>query len=186
MVQPNRPKPPGVQIAAQTPQEAAAAPFWTKPLETLNASEWEALCDGCGRCCLVKLEDDDTGRIYFTDIACRLLDCGSCRCGDYPRRRAIVPDCMKLDLATLDDIPWLPPTCAYRLRRTGRDLPEWHPLISGDPDSVHRAGVSVRGRVGAMEGDVEDDDLLAHVVTWPGRWPARAKRANNPKKEKIP
>ncbi len=155
---------------------AAAEPFWRKPLEELTRAEWEALCDGCGRCCLVKLEDEDTGRIYFTDIACKLLDCGACRCRDYPRRQKKVPDCMKLDLATLDDIPWLPPTCAYRLRRIGRDLPDWHPLVSGDPDSVHKAGVSVRGRVKAVEGDVEDDALMDHVVAWPGRWPAGAKR----------
>ncbi|MBG0796236.1 YcgN family cysteine cluster protein [Methylocystis sp. L43] len=150
-------------------------PFWEKPLADLTRAEWEQLCDGCGRCCLVKLEDEDTGAIYHTSVACKLLDQQSCRCGDYPRRRRYVPDCVRLTLEKLADIPWLPPTCAYLLRFRGKPLPPWHPLISGDPESVSRAGVSARGRIEAGEDDVETDDLPDFIRLWPKRWPKKAR-----------
>jgi uncharacterized cysteine cluster protein YcgN (CxxCxxCC family) len=154
----------------------APDPFWKKPLEDLTRAEWEKLCDGCGRCCLVKLEDEDTGAFHYTDVACRLLDAGTCRCADYKNRKRRVPDCIRLTPRNVRTLPWLPPTCAYRLRAEGADLPDWHPLISGDPASVVRAGVSVRGRVAANEDDVESDDLVDYIVRWPNRWPNRAKR----------
>ncbi len=174
-----RPSRPGAP-PSPAPREKEKAPFWRKPLEDLSRREWEALCDGCGRCCLVKLEDEDTGKIHFTDVACKLFESGTCRCRDYPRRRRRVSDCVKLTPENLETIPWLPPTCAYRLRREGKDLPDWHPLVSGDPDSVHRAGVSAQGRVAAFEDDVEVDDLPDYIVSWPGKWPkgvARAKKS---------
>ncbi len=145
------------------------APFWkAKRLEEMSAAEWELLCDGCGRCCLHKLRHDDSGELSFTNVACRLLDLHSCRCGDYAARRRLVPDCVQLSARTLKDIDWLPPTCAYRRLAEGRDLAWWHPLVSGDPESVHRAGVSVRGRAisETRAGALED-----HVVDWPGRTP---------------
>ena len=155
-----------------------ATPFWRrKTLAQMTRAEWESLCDGCGRCCLNKLEDIDTGDTVFTDVGCRLLDTASCRCRDYARRREKVSDCVKLTPRNVPRIPWLPPTCAYRLLAQGRDLYWWHPLVSGDPDTVHAAGVSVRGRVKFSEEQVSDDDLERHVVSWPGKVPKAAKRA---------
>jgi uncharacterized cysteine cluster protein YcgN (CxxCxxCC family) len=120
--------------------------FWDKPLRDLTRAEWEALCDGCGKCCLNKLEYEDTGEVAFTRIACRLLDGETCRCTRYPIRRQFVPDCVSLTAATVPKVAyWLPRTCAYRLRHEGKPLPDWHPLETGDPESVHRAGMSVRG-----------------------------------------
>lgn len=146
----------------------ATLPFWrAKPLESLNESEWESLCDGCGRCCLVKLEDAEDGDIYVTDVACKLFDGDRCRCADYANRQTLVPDCVKLDAAAVRALPWLPPSCAYRLVAEGRDLYWWHPLVSGDPDSVHAAGMSVRGRIGGHEDEVALDDLPDHIVAWP-------------------
>ena len=128
------------------------------PLDSLPRDEWEALCDGCGKCCLIKLEDEDSGAVAYTRVACRLLDLGTCRCGNYPLRRQLVPGCVTLDRDTLEGaLDWMPATCAYRLVAEGRDLEPWHPLISGDPESVHRAGVSLRGRMVA-EYDVDEDD----------------------------
>jgi uncharacterized cysteine cluster protein YcgN (CxxCxxCC family) len=150
-------------------------PFWTLPLERLTRPQWERLCDGCGRCCLVKLEDEDTGAIHHTNVGCDLLDPDTGRCRDYAKRKSKVPDCVRLSVAALKTIAWLPPTCAYRLRFEGKDLPDWHPLLTGDPDSVHRAGVSVRGKVAASEGEVETDDLPHFIVLWPKRWPRRRK-----------
>ena len=155
---------------------AKARPFWEKPLESLSPSEWEQLCDGCGRCCLIKLEDEDTGEIHHTSVACRLLDRRSCRCSHYRGRKRIVPDCVRLTLARLSKIRWLPPSCAYRLRFEGRALPTWHPLLTGDPNSVHQAGMSVRGRVEAREEEVETDDLPHFIRRWPKSWPKRARR----------
>ncbi len=152
-------------------------PFWRRPLAALTAPEWESLCDGCGRCCLVKLEDEDTANVFYTDVGCALLDAGSCRCSDYAGRQARIPDCVKLTPDALLTISWLPPTCAYRLVDEGRDLPWWHPLISGDPETVHAAGISVRGRVAASESDVAVEDMPDHLVTWPMRWPKRARKA---------
>ena len=142
------------------------APFWkTKTLEEMSASEWESLCDGCGKCCLSKLEDEDTGEIYFTSVGCRLFDAETCRCGDYVNRLAKVPDCVGLTPANVRTISWLPNTCAYRLVAEGRDLFSWHPLVSGDANSVHAAGVSMRGRVTASESDLaEAEDYLDHML----------------------
>jgi uncharacterized protein len=153
-------------------------PFWKrKSLEEMTDSEWESVCDGCGRCCLVKLEDaDDASRTYFTDVGCRLLDGETCRCKDYPNRSKKVKDCVRLTPRNVKRIVWLPPTCGYRLLADGRDLYWWHPLVSGDPDTVHQAGVSVRGKVGACEDDVPDDDLEDRIVTWPQRLPKGARR----------
>lgn len=152
-------------------------PFWrTKRLEEMSGPEWESLCDGCGRCCLVKLEDEDTGTIHYTDVGCTLLDGGTCRCRDYEARQARVPDCVRLTPEAVRRIRWLPPTCAYRLLTDGKDLPDWHPLVTGDPDSVHRAGVSIRNRLAGPEEDFAVDDLQDHVVTWPKRVP-RARTA---------
>ena len=161
------------------------SPFWRrKKLREMSGPEWESLCDGCGRCCLVKLEEDlepqqvakgTDPRIFFTDIGCRLLDGKTCRCRDYPNRSRQVDDCVRLTPDAVDEIGWLPPTCAYRLVAEGRDLYWWHPLVSGDSDTVHQAGVSVRGRVSCSEEDVAPDDLDNHIVSWPLRWPKRAK-----------
>jgi len=122
-------------------------PFWRrKTLEEMTRGEWESLCDGCGKCCLHKLEDIDTGAIAFTRVACRMLDLDSCRCKDYPNRKKHVPDCVRLTPTRVNKIDWLPKSCAYRLVNEGKDLYWWHPLVSGDPDTVHQAGISVRGR----------------------------------------
>jgi hypothetical protein len=134
-------------------------PFWeTKSLADMTAVEWESLCDGCGRCCLVRFEDEDTGEIIPTRISCRLLDTETCACSNYARRRRHVPDCIKLTPHKIEELTWMPLSCAYRRLYEGRGLASWHPLVSGDPESVHRAGVSVRGLVmseTALE-DVED------------------------------
>src|SRR4051794_34834087 len=133
-------------------------PFWRrKTLLEMTAEEWESLCDGCGRCCLVKIEDEDTGRIHFTDLACTLFDGESCRCTDYANRSERVSDCVKLTPANVKELNWLPPTCAYRLIAAGRPLPWWHPLVSGDPQTVVEAGISVKGKVVSEAGYGEND-----------------------------
>ena len=144
----------------------AEKPFWqTVKLADMTAAQWEALCDGCAKCCLVKLQDEDSGEIVFTDIVCNLLDQQSCRCTHYEERTKLVPDCVKLSKENLDKIDFMPPSCAYRLLHEGKDLPQWHPLVSGRADSVVGAGMSVKGRViaeMAFDGDSED-----RVVDWP-------------------
>ncbi|HHG91052.1 MAG TPA: YcgN family cysteine cluster protein [Devosia sp.] len=141
--------------------------FWEKKaLNELNQQEWEALCDGCGRCCLIKLEDVDTGEVFNSDVRCRLLDDNTCRCTDYGNRKEKVPDCIKLTPANVGEIPWIPVTCAYRRLAEGRGLAWWHPLISGDPDSVRRAGVSVHART-VGEAEVAPGEWEAHAVDWP-------------------
>jgi uncharacterized protein len=152
-------------------------PFWgRKRLAEMTDAEWESLCDGCGRCCLVKLEDEDSGDVYFTNVGCRLLDTESCRCRDYQNRSAVVDDCVRLTAAVVGEIGWLPPTCAYRLIDEGKDLYWWHPLVSGDADTVHQAGISVRGRVPDLEDTVADGSLDRRIVDWPLRIPKRARR----------
>lgn len=141
-------------------------PFWKrKTLAELSRDEWESLCDGCGKCCLVKLQDPDTDEIAYTDVACKLLDGSTCRCTDYPNRKRRVPDCVVLSPKVVADLSWMPSTCAYRLVKEGKDLAWWHPLVSGDPETVHEAGMSVRGRV-ISETLVEDAELPDHVVDW--------------------
>ena len=154
------------------PDPRQGEPFWRrKSLDEMDAAEWESLCDGGGRCCLIKLQDEDTDEVAYTDVGCRLLDGRTCRCRDYPNRQAEVPDCLRLTPEAVRDVSWLPRTCAYRLLGEGRDLPAWHPLVSGDPESVHRAGISVRGRVAGIEGEFSVDELLDRLVTWPDEGP---------------
>lgn len=145
----------------------ADEPFWkTKTLEEMSPKEWESLCDGCGKCCLNKLEDWDTAEIYWTNIGCELLDCETCRCKDYENRFEKVPDCIQLTPQTVRSLRWLPPTCAYRLVRDGEELFDWHPLISGDPETVHQAGISIRGRAQPDDGKPAEE-YEDNLVDWP-------------------
>lgn len=139
------------------------AQFWELPLAELTRQEWEALCDGCGRCCLHKIEDADTGEISDTNVACKLLDTKTAQCTDYRHRRAMVPDCLRLTLRVIPEANWLPPSCAYRLRYAGEPLPDWHPLMSGNEDGALEAGVSVAGRV---ISEVDAGPLEHHLVDW--------------------
>ena len=157
------------------PSAPAGEPFWRKPLEAMTESEWESLCDGCGRCCLVKLEDEDTQEVHFTEVGCTLLAAGTCRCSDYANRQTRVPDCVKLTPAVVREIDWLPPTCGYRIVAEGRDLPWWHPLVSGRRETVAEAGVAVAGKVAASEDDVPVEHLPGYIVTWPMKVPKRAR-----------
>ena len=150
-------------------------PFWeTKSLTEMSTREWESLCDGCGRCCLHKLEDEDTGQVEYTDVACRLLDVGECRCTRYPTRLQHVPDCVVLSPDNLEELSWMPGTCAYRRLAEGKGLAAWHPLVSGDPHSVHRAGISIRGRC-VSETKVRPEEIEERVIRW--LKPPRRKRA---------
>lgn len=139
-------------------------PFWkTKKLTELTREEWEMLCDGCAQCCIIKFEDEDSGRVYHTNVVCELLDIYHCRCTRYPERSVLVPTCLTLNPNLIPQLKWMPETCAYRLLSEGKDLPLWHPLVSGDPKTVHKAGISVRGKV-VSGRDVEEDDLPDYVV----------------------
>jgi len=141
-------------------------PFWQRlSLDEMSQAQWESLCDGCARCCLIKLEDEDSGEVAYTGVACHLLDLDQCRCSRYPERHELVPDCVELGPEQAASFRWLPTTCAYRILAEGGDLPDWHPLVSGDPDSVHRAGISVRGRA-LPETHVHPDGLDEHVIRW--------------------
>ncbi|WP_374375013.1 YcgN family cysteine cluster protein [Dongia sp.] len=143
---------------------ADTRPFWqTTPLSKMTPSQWESLCDGCGKCCLVKLRDADTNEVLFTNIACKQLDLRSCRCKDYENRKEIVPDCVQLSPRNLGRIDWLPETCAYKLVHRGEDLPWWHPLISGTQKTVHQAGISVKRRAISETRAGEPED---HLVDW--------------------
>jgi len=154
-------------------------PFWRrKKLAELTREEWESLCDGCGRCCLKKLQDETTGKVAYTDVACKLLDRDRCRCRRYARRLELVPDCVALDPADEHTFAWLPTTCAYRKVAAGQDLDWWHPLVSGDASSVHLAGISVRGRTLA-ERDVAADELQARIIRWIKTAPLRRRSARN-------
>ena len=137
--------------------------FWkTKTLRQMSSSEWEALCDGCGKCCLIKLIDDLTDDLHYTTVACKLLDCDSCRCGDYNNRKKLVEDCVILSPRLVEELHWLPSTCAYRLIYEGKDLYWWHPLVSGNPNTVHEAGISVKGRA-ISEREVKDAELPNYI-----------------------
>lgn len=137
-------------------------PFWeTRSLAEMTRVEWESLCDGCGKCCVHKLEDEDTGAIHLTNVACRLLDTQTAQCSNYRNRRAFVPDCVRLTPAKLATIAWLPDSCAYRLIDEGKPLPRWHHLVCGDREEIHRAGQSVRGRT---VSETDAGDLEYHIV----------------------
>jgi uncharacterized protein len=141
-------------------------PSWvSKPFTQMSQAEWERLCDGCAKCCLHKLEDEDTGEIFYTNVACKLLDDHSCQCRDYNNRLSQVTECLKLTPENLPEQKWLPSTCAYRLLLNGEPLPSWHPLVSGDSQSVHNEGMSVRGRV-LSEESVHEDDMEDHIIHW--------------------
>ncbi|MCK0139551.1 YcgN family cysteine cluster protein [Aliiroseovarius sp. F47248L] len=141
--------------------------FWERPLDSLTGPEWEALCDGCGKCCLNKLEDEDTGDVVFTRVACRLLDGDTCRCSQYDIRLNFVPECIVLTPENIGETAYfMPASCAYRLRHEGKSLDDWHPLISGDPDSVHKAGRSVQGWT-VPEFEVPEDEWEDHLIEEP-------------------
>jgi uncharacterized protein len=203
-----------IMPSRRKPALPSEPPFWkTKPLAAMSDAEWESLCDGCGRCCLVKLEEDlddpeaeppargvacaraltdeeqarrgrgtANPRVFYTDVRCKLLERDSCRCRDYPNRMASVHDCVRLTPETVSEIGWLPPSCAYRLLNEGRDLYWWHPLVSGDPDTVHLAGVSVRARARFSEEEVSADETQERLVSWPVRLP---KAAQSPLRKKA-
>lgn len=138
--------------------------FWELPLTDLSTAEWEALCDGCGKCCLNKLEDDETGEVAFTCVGCTLLDGETCRCVSYDNRHDYVPECVVLTPARIAEVSyWLPASCAYRLRAEGRPLPGWHHLICGDAEAVHRAGISLRGRI-VSEAAIGEDEWENHII----------------------
>lgn len=144
----------------------AAEAFWrTKKLDEMSAAEWESLCDGCARCCLQKLENEDTGQVYYTQVVCHLLDQSQCRCTDYPNRVAKAPGCVTLTPDRVRDFHWLPDTCAYRLVSEGKPLPQWHPLLSGSRESVHQSGMSVRGKV-IPDTAVEQENWEEHIIEW--------------------
>ena len=141
-------------------------PFWQqKSLTEMTDQEWESLCDGCGRCCLQKLQDEDSGAIVYTNIVCQYIDNDSCRCGDYANRSTLVPTCIHLTPDNVHDLHWLPNTCAYRLLAEGKELQWWHPLVSGSPDTVHEAGISVRNKC-ISDSHVHPDDWEEHVIRW--------------------
>lgn len=143
-------------------------PFWKrKKMEEMTREEWESLCDGCARCCLYKLEDEETGEIYYTNVVCRLLDTYRCRCTAYADRHKLMPTCLVLTPEMVRQLRWMPKTCAYRLLAEGKDLEWWHPLVSGDPNTIHQAGISVRWRTQA-EKDVDMDHLEDYIVDWLG------------------
>lgn len=168
------------ELVVRTQNNASEAeadlPFWkTKTLEEMTEAEWESLCDGCGQCCLIKLEDEDTADIAVTRLACHLLDIGSCRCSDYGNRKLHVPDCVKLEPEAVKGLKWLPDTCAYRMVGEGRDLLWWHPLVSGQQETVHEAGVSVRSTA-ISESKVDVERYPSHITGWITKTPRKRRR----------
>lgn len=153
----NKPKEPDV----------IAPEFWrTKTLAQMNEAEWEALCDRCSKCCVISLEDADTGELYRTDVSCKLFDTAACQCSDYANRKKYVPDCVKLTPKSVPKLDWLPPTCAYRRVSEGHDLYWWHPLISGTFESVHAAGASAKNKT-RPEGRLKTPGLMKRIIKWP-------------------
>ncbi len=143
-------------------------PFWkSKTLRQMSKDEWESLCDGCGKCCLLRMEDEDTAAVYVTDIRCKLLDAGTCQCTKYDTRKLYVPDCVQLSPKNVSKLDWVPRTCAYRLLAEGKDLPDYHHLITGDKNSIHEAGMSVKDQT-VHEQDVAEADHPKHITIWPG------------------
>lgn len=139
--------------------------FWeTKSLTEMSREEWESLCDGCARCCLIKLEDEDSGELFYTSVACRYLDRQQCSCNVYSERTTLVPDCVELDQENVFELNWMPNSCAYRLLAEGRSLPEWHPLLSGDRKSIHKAGISVRNFAISEDEINSVDELEEHII----------------------
>ncbi|MDO9335898.1 MAG: YcgN family cysteine cluster protein [Caulobacteraceae bacterium] len=140
-------------------------PFWEyKTLGQMTVAEWESLCDGCGLCCLVRFEDEDSGEVIPTRVHCKLFDSQACSCTDYVNRQKYVPDCVKLTPHNIERLQWMPLSCAYRRLNEGRTLPEWHPLVTGDPESVHKAGVSIRGQTISEDTLAEPEDALEHTA----------------------
>ena len=143
-------------------------PFWkTKNMAEMSPSEWESLCDNCGKCCCIRLEDEVTGDIYITDVACKLFDPASCKCTDYANRSKKVPDCVTLTKDNVAQLKWMPRTCAYRLVSEGKDLPDYHHLISGSRETIHEVGMSVQDAV-TSEIFVTEDEQVTRIVIWPG------------------
>lgn len=146
-------------------------PFWkTKTLDQMTRKEWESLCDGCAKCCIVKFEDEETGALAYTNLRCRLLDGNTCQCSDYKNRKKYVPDCVKLTPESVAAVDWLPDSCAYRLVKDGKDLPDWHHLVCGDRNRIHEEGHSVRGRTISEEG-ISEEDQEDYIVDWEGNPP---------------
>lgn len=143
----------------------ASRPFWeTKSLSQMTPQEWESLCDGCGLCCLIRFEDEDTGEIFPTRVHCRLFDSQTCGCKNYPERKRYVPDCIKLTPQNIRALRWMPLSCAYRRIHEGRGLADWHPLVSGDPETVHEAGVSIRGETFSEEELADPEDAVQYAA----------------------
>ena len=163
----------------------AELPFWKiKTLPEMTPKEWESLCDGCGKCCLVKLEDEESKELFFTNLHCKLLDGSTCQCSDYANRKKIVPICVKLTPKIVATVDWLPESCAYRLVHEGKDLHDWHHLVCGDRNEIHRRGWSVRNKTVTEEG-VSDDDAINYVIDWFHAPPKKKRSAKRRQKLKV-
>ncbi|MFI0398339.1 MAG: YcgN family cysteine cluster protein [Thiolinea sp.] len=145
-------------------------PWWKqKELTEFSNDEWESLCDHCAKCCLNKMEDEDDGTVYYTDIACNLLDGKTCRCSNYQERQILMPDCVRLTPQNLEGLYWMPPSCAYRLVYEGKDLPSWHHLVSGSKETIHAEGESIIGKF-VFSKDIDEDEWEDRIVDWPLEW----------------